>query len=91
MYLFLTDYTGATMSQGTSLQAESSRVSEASQDLNTEQSAEDVLAEILGGFAGTSSRSGRQAATPHGMLCTPLKWTDHEQQQDVQVCVCVYI
>ena len=50
------------MSQASCLRAESSGLSDASHGLDTEQSAQDVLADILGDFGGSPPRSARPSA-----------------------------
>lgn len=58
---------GAAVSRASSLQAEHSSLSDLSLGLEREQSAQDVLADILGGWGGTSPRS----AGPHGPSPSP--------------------
>lgn len=53
---------GAAVSRASSMQAEHSSISDVSLRLEREQSAQDVLAVILGDLGGTSHRS----AGPHG-------------------------
>ena len=68
----LMDVAGGVSSQAPPLQPESSGVSEASQAVDREQSAEDVLADILGGFASSPARPGRPAAISSGAMQPPL-------------------
>ena len=51
--------TGNAVSQVSSLQAENGGLSDASQGLDRERSAQDVLADILGDFGGSPPRSAR--------------------------------
>lgn len=53
---------GSALSKASSLQAESSGLSDASTGLDREQSTHDVLADILGGLGGTLPRSARPSA-----------------------------